>query len=159
MALTKRTYEMSDLKERDLDEAPSLDLPHFETHHWFTPKDGGKYMVFFTRLKKSWRPKDGCPFCGSKELTLQGKSEPCLVHDVIRNNFRVDIVIEPPRMLCKDCKQKFVPALPGISGSRQMTTRLEEFLRIECFLQPFSVLSERSGLKDFLSPHQLAPRR
>ena len=26
-----------------------------------------------------------------------------------------------------------------------MTTRLEEFLRVECFLQPFTQLAERSG--------------
>lgn len=147
MALEKRTYTLSDLKECDLDEAPSLDLPHLETKALLMPKDGGKYMIFVTQVKNTYRPEGGCPFCGSMNLRLEGRaSRPRLIHDVVRNNMRVDIAFFPPRMLCKDCRQKFTPEVKGVSGGRQMTNRLEEFLRIECFLQPFNVLAERSGL-------------
>lgn len=146
MALAKKTYNFWDLEERELDEAPSLDIPHLQTVAWFTPKDGGSYMVFMVNVNKSYRPKDGCPYCGSDDLKREGTaSKPRLVHDVIRNNFRVDLVVNPPRMSCKTCKAKFTPEIKGISGSRQMTTRLEEFLRTECFLQPFTILAERSG--------------
>lgn len=147
MALTKRTYKLDDLKEFPLNEAPSLDIPHLETKAVLVPRDGGKYMVFITQVKKNYRPNGGCPFCKSNELKLEGRaSKPRLIHDVTRNNLRVDIAFYPPRMSCKSCGQKFTPEIKEISGSRQMTSRLEEFLRVECFLQPFVNLVERSGL-------------
>lgn len=146
MGFIKKVYKYSDLEERPLDEAPSLDMPHFIVDKFMLPKDGGKYMLFLTHLDKSYRPKEGCPYCHSEDLKLEGRAaKPRLVHDVIRNNYRVDIAISPPRMTCRKCGAKFTASIDGVSGSRQMTTRLEEFLRTECFLQPFTDLAERSG--------------
>ena len=143
--ITKR-YAFYDLEERPLEEAPSLDMPHFVVDKFMLPKDGGKYMLFLTHLDKSYRPANGCPYCGGKDFKLEGKAaKPRLVHDVIRNNYRVDIAILPPRMTCRTCGAKITSEIDGISGSRQMTTRLEDFLRTECFIQPFTDLAERSG--------------
>ena len=144
--LIKKEYTFPDLKEMPLDEAPSLDMPHFIVDKFYMPSDGGKYMVFFAHVDKSYRPADECPYCHSQNIIRDGKAtKPRLVHDVIRNNYRVDIVFYPPRMNCKSCDSPFTPNVKGISGSRMMTTRLEEFLRVECFLQPFTQLAERSG--------------
>ena len=143
--ITKR-YDYNDLKEYPLEEAPSLDMPHFVIDKFMLPKDGGKYMLFLTHIDKSYRPKDGCPYCSSREFKLEGKAnKPRLVHDVIRNNYRVDIAILPPRMTCCSCGAKITADIDGISGSRQMTTRLEDYLRTECFIQPLTDLAERSG--------------
>ena len=45
--LIKKEYTFPDLKEMPLDEAPSLDMPHFIVDKFYMPSDGGKYMVFF----------------------------------------------------------------------------------------------------------------
>ena len=123
-----------------------MDIPHIITDRAMMPADGKPYMAIFAHVDKSYRPKNGCPYCHSDDLKLEGTTAPRLIHDVDRNNLRIDIVLQPPRMSCKTCRNKFTVNIEGISGSRQMTSRLKEYLRKECFLQPFSKLSERSGL-------------
>ena len=68
-----------------------------------------------------------------------------MVHDVERNNYRVDIVILPKRFECKKCGLKITPPLRGIEEGIQATTRLLEFLKKECLLQPITKLAQRSG--------------
>ena len=147
MALETVKYHFDDFREIEFKDIPSLDIPHIETDHVLMPKDESPYMVFLAHVSKDYRPLGGCPYCHSDDLKLEGyASKPRKVHDVNRNNLRVDIILFPPRMSCKTCKAKFTPEIEAISGSRQMTTRLEEYLRKEVFLQPFSILAERSGL-------------
>lgn len=146
MDFIKKVYRADDLEELPLAEIPSLDLPYFIVDKAFMPADGGKYIVFYAHIDKTYRPEEECPICSSHNWMPQGKAaKPRLVHDVTRSNYRVDIVFFPPRMSCKDCGYKITPAISGIAGSKQMTTRLEEFLRVECFLQPFTQLAERTG--------------
>ena len=146
MSLGKKIYDFDDLEERDLDSSFSLGIPNLKADKLLMPKDGGHYMLYLAHVSKSFRPKDGCPYCGTKDnIRLDGRATPRLVHDVSRGNYRVDIAVQPPRMFCSECKSRFTPNVPGVSGSRQMTLRLEEFLRTEVFLQPFTPLSERTG--------------
>ncbi len=146
MALAKRNYSMDDMEEQDLATAPSLDFPSLSTEKYLTPKDGGKYMLFLTNIRKSALPTE-CPFCGStNDMICSGYTNPRVIHDVIRNNYRVDIAIQPPRVLCKSCGQRFVPHIKGIDDKHSMTTRLLEFLRTECFLQSHTELADRCGV-------------
>lgn len=149
MKLETVTFTSGDFRE--ITYKPSLDIPHLVTDKVLMPKDESPYMLFLAHLDKSYRPRDGCPFCHSDDLKLDGLAhKPRLVHDVSRNNMRVDILIQPPRMTCNTCKaEKFTPEIDGITGSRQMTNRLEEYLRKEVFLQPFNVLCERSGFSNY----------
>lgn len=147
MALKQQVYGAEDFYEIDLEDAPSLDLPHIVTDHVYMPKDRRSFMLFFVHLDKSYRPEGGCPTCHSKDLTRSGTTAPRKIHDVTRNNYRVDIILEPPRFFCKECKTRFVPEeIEGFSGRRSMTKRLEEYLRKECFVKSFTVLAEESGL-------------
>ena len=101
MGLPKRIYGIPDLDEHDLWAAPSLDLSDVVTEKYYTPKDHGKYMLFLVNVKKSALPRE-CPFCGSKsDLILSGRTEPRQIHDVMRNNYRVDIVFQPVRLQYK----------------------------------------------------------
>lgn len=145
------TVKFSSYDLREISFRPSLDIPHFVVDEVQVPKDGSPYMLFKVHIDNKYRPKDGCPNCHSDDLKLDGKAhKPRLVHDVSRNNMRVDILIDPPRMTCNNCHlEKFTATIEGLSGSRQMTSRLEEYLRKEVFLQPFSILSERSGFSQY----------
>ena len=146
MGLTKRTYGLSDLVEVNLENAPSLDLSGIEIERVYVPKDHGKYILFLANISKDARPEE-CPFCKEKtDIILSGRTNPRVIHDVIRNNCRVDIVIQPIRLQCKSCGERFTPSIPGIDEVHSMTTRLLDFLRLECFLQPYTLLAERSGI-------------
>lgn len=146
MGLTKRTYALSDLLELNLENAPSLDLPHIEVEKFLVPKDHGKYMLFLANVKKSVRP-DKCPYCREKtNIILSGRTQPRVIHDLIRNNCRVDIAVQPVRCQCKKCDRRFTISIPGIDDTHSMTTRLLNELRTECFLQPHTVLAEKSGI-------------
>ena len=145
MALTKKVYAYSDFEEHDLETAPSLDLPALHIDKFLMPKDGGNIMLFLTSVNKQDFDSD-CPFCKAKtEIIRAGKGKPRLVHDVIRNNYRVDIAILPQLYRCKKCDQRFTAPIEGIEESRQMTTRLLEYLKKECFLQSHTDLAERCG--------------
>ena len=147
MGLEKREYSMNDMVEQDIKSAPSLDLPALVTERFYMPRDGGKLMVFFTDVRKSWAPSDGCPACHKKDsLIRSGRTKPRKVRDVVRNNHCVLIVLQSIRMLCKNCNQRFVPKIDGIIANGTMTERLVEFLKTESFLQPHSTLSERTGV-------------
>ena len=144
--IIEKKYRVEDLREIEMAEAPSLDLPFFVVDKVFMPSDGGKYILFYAHVDKTYSPEEACPICGAHNWAPQGKaSDPRIIHDVTRSNYRVDITFFPPRMLCKDCGNKYTPTVKGVAGSRQMTTRLEDYLRKECFLQPFTQLAERSG--------------
>lgn len=146
MGLRKHTYSMQDLEEQALETAPSLDLPGLAIEKFYMPKDNGKYMLFLANVKKSIRPKQ-CPYCQENDsIVFAGRTPMRLIHDVVRNNYRVDIAVQPVRLQCKKCEQRFVPRIPGIEDGKSMTKRLFEFLKTESFLQPFSTLSERSGV-------------
>ena len=146
MELTKRIYDFLDMEERDIGAAPSLDIPSIIVEKYFTPKDHGKYMVFLANVRKSTRPSK-CPYCGeNSNLIFSGRTKPRVIHDVMRNNCRVDIIIQPARILCNKCNQRFVAPIDGIDEIHSMTTRLLDFLRVECFLQSHTVLAERSGV-------------
>ena len=147
MGLEKRTYSMNDMREQDLESAPSLDLPALRIEKFFLPKDGGKMMLFFANVKKNWKPADGCPFCHRQDtLTLSGRTKPRIIRDVVRNNYCVQIVLQTPRMVCNKCHQRFVPTIKGIVENRSMTQRLLDFVKVESFLQPHLTLTERTGL-------------
>ena len=143
----KKEYTMSDMVEHDIKTAPSLDLPALQVEKFYTPKDGGKLMVFFANVKRNWRPSDGCPCCHNHDnITLSGRREPRKIRDVVRNNYCVIIVMQTPRMTCGACGQRFNPKIDGIVENGMMTERLVEFIKTECFLQPHSTLAERTGL-------------
>lgn len=147
MDYEKRRYGMYEMKEQDLESAPSLDLPALTIEKFYLPKDGGKMMVFFANVKKSWKPADGCPFCHRQDtLILSGRTKPRVIRDVVRNNYCVQIVMQSPRMLCNECHQRFVPTIDGIVENRSMTQRLLDFVKVESFLQPHTTLQERTGL-------------
>ena len=148
MAVEKQIFSaLPEFEQISLKDAPSIDIPHLVTKAVFKPKSGGSYMLFYSEVDSNYRPAAGCPYCNSNKLRLNGKaSKARVVHDVIRNNWRVDIAFYPPRMLCQECKQIFTADIEGISKGRQMTVRLEEYLRKQCFLEPFGILSMRSGL-------------
>ena len=146
MGITKQTYSMEDLVEQDLHTAPSLDIPGLAVERFYMPRDHGKYMLFLVNVEKNSHPKE-CPYCKeSGSMVLAGRTEPRVIHDVVRNNYRVDFIVQPVRLQCKKCGQRHVPKIPGVDIGRSMTTRLLEFLKTECFLQPFTTLSERSGV-------------
>jgi transposase len=136
-------YDITDLQEQELSTAPSLDMPHLVVEAFYLPKNNGPYSLYVTRLDKSY--KCTCSQCGSDNTIYDGNSALRLIHDVIRNNRRVDIVLRSPRVLCKDCNKRFVPEIDGIVYDRQMTTRLETYIRKECFLRPFVDIAELTG--------------
>lgn len=145
MALTNKIYNSWELVEQDISTAPSLDLPDIVVEKYFRPYDKSEYLVFYANVKSSVVPGD-CPNCKTSEHWKRaGNGKPRLVHDVERNNFRVDIIILPKRFECKNCGLKITPPLRGIEENTQSTTRLMEFLRKECFLQPHTTLAQRSG--------------
>lgn len=147
MAIKQRTYTMDDLVEQDLKTAPTLDLPAFKTEKVYVPKDGGNLIVFFANVKKDWRPADGCPYCDNKELfTLSGRNNPRRIKDISRNNKCIQIITQSPRMTCNKCEQRFTPKIDGIMEEGTMTERLVEFIKVESFLQPFTVIQERTGV-------------
>lgn len=146
MTLTKRIYKIEDLKEQDINTAPSLDIPGLAVEKYYTPRDGGKYMLFLANIKKSEEPKY-CPYCNKMtKMNYSGVLEPQIIHDVVRNNCRVDIAIQPRRTQCTVCKNKITLPKPGINEGHAMTDRLVEYLEIESFLQPHTVLADRSGV-------------
>ncbi len=138
---------MNDMVEQDLTTAPSLDLPAFKIEKFFTPKDNGKFMLFFVNVRQDWRPKDGCPYCGNVDsLSLSGRNPPRVIRDVSRNNYCIQIVTQSPRMLCKKCFQRFSPKIDGIIENGTMTERLVDFIKTESFLQPHTTIEERTGV-------------
>lgn len=145
MAFDKKIYYGWDFKDLDEDMIPSLDLPDINIDKCSVPKDGRKYMVFYVSVKMDTRPSS-CPVCRRENaMNSDGNGKARLLHDVSRNNYRVDIVLLPKRFECKYCNAKITPTLRGIEENRQMTTRLLEYLQTECFLQSHTALAERSG--------------
>lgn len=148
MALTNKIYDMQDFVEQDIETAPSLDLPSIVVERYFRPQDDSEYLVFFANQSQTVVPGD-CPNCNTSEHWKRaGNGKPRKVHDVERNNFRVDIVILPKRFECKKCGVKVTPPIEGIAENVQATTRLMDFLRRECLLQPLNVLAQRSGFSE-----------
>lgn len=146
MQIIKTTYNFDEMVEQDINTAPSLDIPDLVTEKYYVPQDQSKYMLFLANVKKQSCP-DVCPLCGERNsLKYSGRSDPRTIHDVIKNNYRVDIVIQPARIQCTKCRQRFTVPIRGIDTSHPMTTRLIEFLKEECFLQPHTVLAARSGV-------------
>lgn len=146
MTLENLIYEPDDLLEINIEDAPSLDLPVLEVKGVYIPKDGNDYMLFHCDVKKSYRPEGGCPLCGSPDIKLDGHATKSrYIHDVVRENRRVDLILFPPKMKCRTCGNPFTPEIKGIYGSRQMTERLDMYLRKECFLQPLTELAEKTG--------------
>lgn len=149
MALTKKTYNFYDLEEQDYSSVPSLDLPSIVEDGWFKPADGGKYMLILAHMDEDYRPASGCPYCGTgTKLIRSGTGETKIIHDVMRNNYRVDIAYQPSRLQCTTCKQRFTPDVEGIVPGRQMTERLYDYLKVESFIQPMNVLAERTGYSE-----------
>lgn len=145
MTVTKKIYTMADMEEQDQDRAPSLDLKDVVLEKFYMPRDKGKYMLFTANALTLHAP-DVCGACGEVgTMKRAGHGEPRLVHDVPRNNYRVDIVILPQRFECKNCGAKITPPTEGVEEKRSMTTRLLEYLKTECFLQTHTVLAELSG--------------
>lgn len=145
MGFEKKKYHSWDLQELDEDAIPSLDLPDVNVDKCCVPKDGGKYMVFYVSAKMDVRPSR-CSVCRAENSMISdGNGKIRILHDVSRNNYRVDIVCLPKRFECKDCGAKITPPLRGIEENRQMTTRLLEYLQTECFIQSHTALAERSG--------------
>ncbi len=137
---------MEDMVEQKLHTAPSLDLPGLTVEKFYMPRDNGKYMLFLVNIDKSIRPEE-CRCCKTKgRMVFDGFTKTRAIHDVVRNNYRVDFVVRPVRVRCQECGHRYVPQIPGVDIDRAMTSRLLEFLKTECFLQPFTTLSERSGV-------------
>ncbi len=146
MSLTKHNYAIDDLEEQDLDTAPSLDIPAIRIEKLYMPKDKGKYMLFFASVIPEMVQPKQCDCCKRIDtMVLAGNGAPRLIHDVVRNNYKVDIVLRSKRFQCSGCRARETPQIPGIEEHRQMTTRLLEHLQIECFLQPHTLLAETSG--------------
>ena len=125
MALTKKTYNFYDLEEQDYSSVPSLDLPSIVEDGWFKPADGGKYMLILAHIDEGYSPASGCPYCGAgTKLIRSGTGETKIIHDVMRNNYRVDIAYQPSRLQCTTCKQRFTPDVESIVPGRQMIERL-----------------------------------
>ena len=82
------------------------------------------------------------------KLIRSGTGETKIIHDVMRNNCRVDIAYQPSRLQCTSCKQRFTPDVEGIVHGRQMTERLYDYLKVESFIQPMNVLAERTGYRE-----------
>lgn len=137
---------MSEFTEQNIKLAPSLDLPALQVERFYTPKDGGELILLFANVKKDWRPADGCPYCHSHALILSGRCDPRCVRDVVRNNYRVNIILQSPRMTCGSCGKRFSPKIDGIMENGTMTERLVDFVKTESFLQTHSDLEERTGL-------------
>ena len=145
MALTKKVLSFDDFEEINLDNAPSLDLPDLQIDHFLMPKSRDNIMLFLASVKPQNIDFE-CPYCKKKTAIIRaGRAKPRLVHDVIRNNYRVDIAILPQMFRCTECEQRFTQPIPGIVESRQMTIRLYEYLKKESFLQLHSDLAESSG--------------
>lgn len=79
-------------------------------------------------------------------MNYSGVLDPQIIHDVVRNNCRVDIAIQPRRAVCTVCNNRITLPKPGVNDNHSMTDRLVEFLEIESFLQPHTVLADRSGV-------------
>ncbi len=138
-----KEYSFHDLKYISSSEAPSLDIPSLEVDGFYMPKDGGTYMIFSTHPKKNKTVV--CPNCKSTNTVFSGYSRTRLVHDVTRNFNRVDILVKPQLCRCNECDNRFLMPVEGIIENRQMTTRLYEYLKKECFLQPHTALASLSG--------------
>ena len=111
MAYEKRIYKRSDLVSVNTNSAPSLDIPALSIDGFYMPKDGGKLMVFYASVKKGWVPDGGCPVCKKTDkLIRSGTTKPRQIRDVMRNNYNIIIVLQPARMECTRCKQRFTPA-------------------------------------------------
>lgn len=145
MAYEKKVYSFEDFEKCDLEMIPSLDLPSLIIDELYMPKDGGKLMLFLTTTRPKKDIVIKCPNCQSTNTIRSGKGKKRMAHDVIRNNYRVDIAILPQLYRCKDCDLKFTPQIDGIVEGRQMTTRLYEYLKKECFLQSHTDLAHYSG--------------
>ena len=146
MAALKRNYSIRDLIEHSAENAPSLDIPGLVVEKYYTPRNGGKYMLFLANVQKNNDPKY-CHICRRMtKMNYSGVLDPQVIHDVVRNNCRVDIGIQPLRAVCTVCNNRITLPKPGVNENHSMTDRLVEFLEIESFLQPHTVLADRSGV-------------
>lgn len=53
MTETKRIYGLRDLIEHDAENAPSLDISGLVVEKYYTPRDGGKYILFLANVQKT----------------------------------------------------------------------------------------------------------
>ena len=91
--LERRIYSLTDLEKKNIMAAVSLDLRTLNVEQMYMPKDGGKYMLFLASVKKDARP-DECKFWGAgASLTFSGKSELRVIHDRMKDNYRIDIML------------------------------------------------------------------
>ena len=144
--MKKKIYKLKDLKRIEPSIAPSLDLIDIEAEECLKPKDNGKYLVFRAKVKRDVRTKE-CPFCKAKNsLIFSGKTKKRKIHDLMRNNCRVDIVVTPVRVECKNCHQRFVAELNEIDDTHAMTKRLFEYIKTEGFVSSHTAIAVRSGV-------------
>lgn len=141
----KIEYDLAQMEE--VMPAPDLNLPDITVKKCMRPKDGRPYLVFF--CKPSGKYIWGCRTCGSLSIIGHGPtSTPRLVHDVNIGIQRVDLVIDVPRYLCKDCGAGFRHEFDSIPVGKQHTVRLYEQIRRDAFLRPFSDVAADFGYSE-----------
>lgn len=143
--MQKIVLSYDDLEVIPKEQAPLVDIPNIVTDEVRTTSSRNEYLVFKVHTDDECNLKE-CDICHSSNVIKDGFGKPRVIHDVTRNNCRVDLLVKPRRMKCKDCGARWTTPIPGIEESRSMTTRLLSFLRTECMIEPLTVLSERSGL-------------
>ena len=147
MPATVKVYTSDDMDVVNLALAPGIDLPPFEVTKYMLPKDGEDFMVLEIDIPSSWKP-DSCPYCGSKKIVSDGRSEQRVIRDISRNNCCVSLVMSPRRYKCgdKNCMKRIPIEFPGFKRSATVTDRVIDYINREAFFQSFQVLSERTGL-------------
>lgn len=142
-----KKYEEKDMDVVDLALAPSIDLPPFVVTKMLVPKDGEKFMVLEIEADKDWRPET-CPKCHCTDINLEGRSKKRIVHDISRNNYCIDLVLNPRRYRCGNpaCDYRFQVPMDGFKRGATVTDRVIEYIQKEAFFQKFQIIAERTGL-------------
>ncbi len=126
--------------------APDVNLPDIVTEKAFQPKGGEPYMLLYCRPALKY---DGpCPLCGcyGREFKSNGYlKQPRHVHDVPVGIMTVDLYLQVPRYVCRDCGGIFAHPFDSVVEGRQCTKRLIDKIRRDCFSRPFSEISAETG--------------
>ena len=139
-----KDYTYNELRSVKLTREPDINLPDLKIFACLRPEDGGKYIVYLAEPAKHVVPGP-CPDCGANHWYSDGFNKGRVVHDITREDLRVDIVIWPKRYKCKHCGTKVTVAMDGILRGKQATERLDKFIREYCLTFPLSYLVKYSG--------------
>lgn len=89
-----------------------------------------------------------CPHCNSNELYKHGYTKPYSYNDTPLHGKHCALSVRLRRYRCRSCSKTCQDEPEQLSETRNMTSRLLDIVRKECFKNTFSELSRRYGINE-----------